>query len=476
MAIDTGFATQTPYAVPGESIRFGNDIQERFVGPYERKLAREQDEQKFMANIFEQRRIQNAKDLKDQLDFNPEVLRTEYQPYITDLIQKDFLPKAQKAKLGAHLTTEQEEMDVVTSKGNILKKVNMINKLDQKVQGYYKFMNEENERQSKAGRAPEYDITYGLGKLNSLFKNDDGSVKDPEQIDFDQLDNFFADQRTGLIGARFENFFTDLDQMSVDMMEEVPAQGGNPAWKIMGFSWADVFEQENKGGLMVPRMVNGKPVPKATNELLYLIRTERPDLYAQAVEDANIEKIPLQSLVERAIGLHQGKLYKSEIKETRNITNPYAAQGIKRGEKQANVSDRVANIVGMVKSKDPTLLGIIKTTAKYQGEYPIIDAQYVAPMGPFLQGEQPGANAIEITYKVNDLGIPQLKKTVLSLDREEDISQLYPQINAYQNKIDEGTGKSVTWDEFIAEYRRQTGGQKKEEPITSPTKKKIPGL
>src|SRR3990167_8847340 len=98
MAIDTGFATQTPYAVPGESIRFGNDIQERFVGPYERKLAREQDEQKFMANIFEQRRIQNAKDRSEELDFNPEVLRTEYQPYITDLIQKDFLPKAQKAQ------------------------------------------------------------------------------------------------------------------------------------------------------------------------------------------------------------------------------------------------------------------------------------------------------------------------------------------------------------------------------------------
>src|SRR3990167_4093275 len=102
MAIDTG------YAVPGEAIKFPSDIKERFVAPYERKLAREQEEQKYLTGLLEQRRIQNAKDLKDQLEFNPEVLRTEYQPYITDLIQKDFLPKAQKAKLGAHLTTEQE--------------------------------------------------------------------------------------------------------------------------------------------------------------------------------------------------------------------------------------------------------------------------------------------------------------------------------------------------------------------------------
>jgi hypothetical protein len=182
--------------------------------------------------------------------------------------------------------------------------------------------------------------------------------------------------------------------------------------------------------------------------------------------------------VERAIGLHQGKLYKSEIKQTRNITNPYAAIGAKKGEKQANVSERVANIVGMVKSKDPTLLGIIKTTAKYQGEYPITEAKYVTPMGPFPEGETPEANAIEIIYKVNEFGIPQFKRTVLSLDKEEDISQLYPQINAYQNKIDEGTGKSVTWDEFIAEYRKQMAGQRQTDaqPTISPTKKKIPGL
>src|SRR3990167_2211299 len=129
MAIDTG------YAVPGEAIKFPSDIQERFVAPYERKLAREQEEQKYLTGLLEQRRIQNAKDLKDLLEFNPEVLRAEYQPHFSKKI-RGFISAAQKAKRGSYIATDEEQSNVYNIKNDILKEVNMVNKLDQKVQGY----------------------------------------------------------------------------------------------------------------------------------------------------------------------------------------------------------------------------------------------------------------------------------------------------------------------------------------------------